>query len=116
MLFRSTVTITIKDYKDNNKTKMLTMTGIEFIRRFLMHILPKGFVKIRHCGLLANRNKKTKLVLCRRLTSSLTYRPQFEGLNTIEILSQLLGRDITLCPACGKGKLEKVSSILPGAP
>ena len=57
-----TVTLTVKD-KDRSKTKTLTLDGVEFVRRFLMHILPKGFVKIRHYGLLANRNKKTKLKL-----------------------------------------------------
>ena len=54
------VTINVKDYKDNNKSKTVTMTGVEFVRRFLMHVLPKGFVKARHFGLLANINKKTK--------------------------------------------------------
>jgi hypothetical protein len=58
-----TVTITVRDYKCSSQTKTLTLEGVEFIRRFLMHILPKGFVKIRHYGLLANRNKKTKLRL-----------------------------------------------------
>uniref|UniRef100_UPI001A9A4B74 transposase n=1 Tax=Anaerovirgula multivorans TaxID=312168 RepID=UPI001A9A4B74 len=49
-----------KDYSDNNKSKLITLDGVEFIRRFLMHILPKRFVKIRHFGLLGNRNKKNK--------------------------------------------------------
>lgn len=67
---KETVTIQVKDYKNKNEKKSVTMKGFEFIRRFLMHILPKGFVKIRYYGLLANRNKKTKLVLCRELTKS----------------------------------------------
>ncbi|MCB2791966.1 transposase, partial [Listeria monocytogenes] len=46
------VTIKYKDYKENGKEKLMTMSGIEFIRRFLMHILPKGFVKLRHYGVL----------------------------------------------------------------
>lgn len=110
-----TVTIAVKDYKDNSKTKTLTLTGIEFIRRFLMHILPKGFVKIRHYGILANRNKKTKLALCRRLTRSPTYQPKFEGLNTVEILCLLVGRDVTICPACKKGKLKSGYALNPAA-
>lgn len=109
------VTITIKDYKDGNKTKMLTMEGVEFIRRFLMHILPKGFVKVRHYGLLANRNKKTKLELCRKLTLSPTYKPQFEGLTTMEILCLLVGRDVLLCPACREKRLQVVYSFAKGA-
>lgn len=110
-----TVTITVKDYKDGNKTKMLTLEGVEFIRRFLMHILPKGFVKVRYYGILANRNKKTKLELCRKLTLSPTYKPQFEGLTTMEILCLLAGRDVLLCPACGEKRLQIVYSFAKGA-
>jgi hypothetical protein len=110
-----TVTITVKDYKDSNKSKLLTLEGIEFIRRFLMHVLPKGFVKVRHYGLLANRNKKTKLELCRKLTLSPTYKPQFEGLTTMEILCLLAGKDVLLCPSCMRKKLQIVYSFAKGA-
>lgn len=112
----NTVTISVKDYKDGNKKKTLTLTGVEFIRRFLMHILPKGFVKIRHYGLLANRNKKTKLTLCKKLTRSPSYKPQFEGLTTVEIVSLLVGRDISICPACGEGSIKKEASPNLGGP
>ena len=56
-----------KDYKDNSKKKIMTLTAVEFIRRFLMHILPTGFVKIRHYGLLCNRSGKENLKTCRKL-------------------------------------------------
>ncbi|KAB8139495.1 hypothetical protein F9U64_00130 [Gracilibacillus oryzae] len=101
-----TVTIGVKDYKDNNKKKQVTLKTSEFIRRFLMHVLPAGFVKIRYYGLLANRNRKTKLTICRRLTRNPVYKPQFEGLSNTEILSLLLGKDVTLCPGCKKAHLE----------
>ena len=107
-----TVTFTVKSYKDNSKKKTLTLKGVEFIRRFLMHILPKGFVKIRYYGILANRNKKTKLSLCRKLTNSPIYKPRFEGLTTTEILCILIGKDITLCPECKKGKLRESKILL----
>ncbi|AOT70565.1 IS91 family transposase [Geosporobacter ferrireducens] len=110
-----TVTITVKDYKDKNKTKTIVMEGVEFIRRFLMHILPKGFVKIRHYGLLANRNKKTKLALCRKLTVSSVYKPQFESHSTIEILCLLVGRDVRMYPTCRIGKFQQTRTLLPGA-
>jgi Putative transposase/Transposase zinc-binding domain len=106
-----TVTFTVKDRKCGNQTKTLTLTGVEFIRRFLMHVLPRGFVKIRHYGLLANRNKKTKLALSRKLTCSPTYKPKFEGLETIEILCILVGRDVTVCPVCNEGKLRTSYSL-----
>lgn len=109
-----TVTLAVKDYKAGNRKGTVTLTGVEFIRRFLMHILPKGFVKIRHYGILANRNKKTKLLLCRKLTCSPSYQPKFEGLTTIEIVSLLTGRDITICPACQRCKLKIVSSFYSG--
>ncbi|SDE38349.1 hypothetical protein SPACI_039220 [Sporomusa acidovorans DSM 3132] len=96
------VTITVKDRKHNNQTKKLTLTGIEFLRRFFMHVLPKGFVKIRHYGLLSNRNKQTKLYLCRQLTGSPLYRAKFEGLTTTKILSILTGKEVTRCPVCTK--------------
>jgi hypothetical protein len=104
----NTVSIAVKDYKEGSKKSTVTFIGVEFIRRFLMHTLPKGFRKIRHYGILANRNKKTKLALCRKLTRSPAYKPKFEGLTTIEIVSLLAGRDVTLCPGCRKGKLNEV--------
>lgn len=109
------VTISIKDYKDNNETKMVTMKGTEFIRRFLMHILPKGFVKIRHYGILANRNKKTKLELCRQITFSPIIKAQFKDLPIIEIVNIISGKDVLLCKACNEGKMQKVASFAKGA-
>lgn len=111
----NTVTIAIKDYQEGSKKSTVTLSGVEFIRRFLMHILPKGFRKIRHYGILANRNKKTKLALCRKLTRSPAYQPKFEGLTTIEILCLLVGRDVTICPACRKGKLMPGYTLNPTA-
>ena len=64
------VTFEYKDYKDDNKIKEMTITGEEFIRRFLMHVLPDKFVKIKHYGLLTNRNKKSIIKLCRVLMNS----------------------------------------------
>lgn len=107
---QDTVTFETKDYKNNHQKKTITMKGTEFVRRFLMHILPKRFVKIRHYGLLANRNRKTKLALCRSLTNSPSYAPIFEGKNTLEIVSILLKKDVSLCPACKKAHLNDVYS------
>lgn len=56
-----------KDYRDNNKEKIMTVNAEEFIRRFLMHILPSKFVKIRYFGILSNRNRQTKLKKCKRM-------------------------------------------------
>lgn len=107
---KETVKIQVKDYKNKNQKKTVTMKTVEFIRRFLMHVLPKGFVKIRHYGLLANRNRKTKLVLCRKLTKSKSYKPIFEGKSTIEVVSILLKRDVSLCTECKKSQLKEIYS------
>jgi hypothetical protein len=61
------VTFRYKDYADGAREKRMTLDAEEFIRRFLLHVLPKGFVRIRHYGLLAGRNVDTKLTQCHRL-------------------------------------------------
>ena len=81
-----------------------------------MHVLPSGFVKIRYYGILANRNKKTKLALSRQLTQSPIYSPKYEGLSAIEIMSLLLEVDVTLCPACSKGILKTRLSFIGAVP
>ena len=61
------VTFAYKDYADASQTKAMTLDGVEFLRRWVQHVLPRGFVKIRHYGLLANRHRAEKLRVCRRL-------------------------------------------------
>jgi hypothetical protein len=61
------VTFTYKDYADDSRTKELTLSAVEFVRRWVQHVLPRRFVKIRHYGLLANRHWEAKLAVCRRL-------------------------------------------------
>ena len=80
-------------------SKIMTLSAMEFIRRFLLHILPKGFMKIRHYGLLGNRNKTKKLILCKRLTN--TPIRLKEKLPAPQLLQKLIGHDITTCPVCG---------------
>lgn len=63
------ITFEYKDYKDNSKMKEMTITALEFIRRFLLHILPNNFTKIKHYSLLSNRNKKKNIRFCRLLIS-----------------------------------------------
>ncbi len=107
------VTFTAKDTQNGKRTRTVTLAGMEFIRRILLHILPKGFVKIRYFGILANRNKKTKLALCRKLSKSRSYQPRFKGLKSPEILRLLTGIDVSLCPKC-QSKL-KVWAFYPGS-
>lgn len=63
------ITFEYKDYKDNSKIKLMKITAMEFIRRFLIHVLPDNFVKIKHYGLLSNKNKKNNIRFCKYLIS-----------------------------------------------
>jgi len=81
----------------------MTLNAEEFIRRFMMHILPPKFMKIRHYGLLGNRNKKVKLAECKRLTNTANFEKL--EINTLEILKKTLGVDFNICPICKKGHL-----------
>lgn len=103
------VTFKWRDYRDSNKQKEMTVTADEFIRRFLIHVLPRGFTRIRHYGLLSPRNKSTQLKLCKKLTrTSVSALPKTK-LSALEFLKKLLGKDINLCPCCGVGHLSRAS-------
>ena len=65
------ITFEYKDYKDNSKIKLMTIDALEFIRRFLLHVLPDNFTKIKHYGLLSNRSKKNNIRFCRYLISNI---------------------------------------------
>lgn len=103
------VTYTVKDYKENGKWKEKTVDGEEFLQRFLMHVLPKGFVRIRHYGLLSSRNKKEKLTLCRNLTGCKKYISRLKGMDAREMIRYLYKKDICKCTTCG-GKMISLST------
>jgi hypothetical protein len=109
------VTFEWQDYAAGNQTKTMTMEAVEFIRRFLLHVLPSGFVHIRHFGFLANRNKKEKLALCRSL------QPDPHMLNEITAdtpgspdatTEELLSRR---CPVCKTGRLTLIKLLTAAA-
>jgi len=89
-----------KDYKDKSKEKVMVLCINEFMRRFLLHVLPPQFTKIRHYGILASAVKKKKLRLCRRLLKIANIVPK-EKLSTPELIKELTGIDICVCPVCG---------------
>lgn len=107
------VSFRVRNRENASRSKTLTLDGVEFVRRFLLHVLPKRFVKIRHYGILAVRNKKTKLALCRYLTRSKTLKAQFEGLSKFEVACLLAGRDLKLCLFCRKGQLQITGQVAP---
>jgi hypothetical protein len=107
------VSFRYKDYADSNCQKVMTLTVTEFIRRFMMHVLPKGFMRIRHYGFLSNAAKKKLLPMIRELcvkalgqiSSSLAELLQ----DAIEVTAKARG---FCCSACGKGVLINMGAVL----
>ena len=99
-----------RDSADGNKQKVMYLDILEFIRRFLLHVLPRGFVRIRHYGLLANRNRKEKIERCRDLLAA-TKPEEATQQTRRERLLELIGVDIERCPACGEGRMVVVGEI-----
>jgi len=103
------VTFNINNRKQN-RTEQITITAVEFIRRFLLHSLPKGFVRIRHYGFLANRDRAANLNAIRQLMgSSVPSEKQIASVK--EMMLKLTGVDITTCPCCNKGKMQLLFEI-----
>jgi len=104
------VTFEYKD-RETNRIKQTTLDAIEFIRRFLLHALPKGFVRVRHFGFLANRNRKENLTKIRQLLGLSSGTGKVVGKSIEEMMLKLAGIDITRCPCCKKGKMQVVEEI-----
>ena len=104
-----------KDYGDNNKTKIMVLEAVEFIRRFLLHILPRKFVKIRYYGLLGNRKRREKIKFIRELLSKERITSDTECIeekNWQELYYDLTGINIDICPVCKKGHMKMKEKLL----
>jgi hypothetical protein len=99
------VTFRYTDNKDKGKRKIMKLETNEFIRRYLQHILPANFYKIRYIGILANINSKAKKEQCLSIIGIQNYLPQLEGLTAIETMGIFKLEDMLLCPECKKGKM-----------
>jgi hypothetical protein len=106
------VSFTVKNRK-KQRTETITITAVEFIRRFLLHSLPKGFVKIRQYGFLANRNRSMNLHCIRQLMG-LSPPSEKEITSVEEMMLKLTGIDITICPHCNTGKMQLFAEIPKG--
>ena len=95
------VTFKVKDYKNGGRWKELTLDGVEFVRRFLMHIPPKRFVRIRHYGILSNQNKRRLIPICRNLIGCRELLRRFKKCDKTQAIRVLYKKDVTLCPCCG---------------
>ena len=105
-----TISFWYKDYADNNARKEMTLSHEEFIRRFLMHVLPHRFQKIRYYGFLSNGSKNRNLRLIFELQGHRTFTAMFSADTPKDvILSEILSIDVRLCPCCGKSAMRYLS-------
>jgi hypothetical protein len=105
------VTFTYRDRKDGDLKKTMTLEAQEFIRRFLLHVLPDGFMRIRHFGFLANRAKKLALPQCRKLLGLNPALPEIPQRSAQELLRELTGIDLSRCPSCKLGTMIVVGEL-----
>ena len=101
-----------RDYAHGNKVKIMTLAASEFIRRFLLHVLPRGFTRLRHYGVLGNRGRAQKLALCRALLAQPAPEPR-EPETPQAMMLRLTGIDITVCRRCGRARLRQTFVLAP---
>jgi hypothetical protein len=106
------VTFTWKDYADAETQRQMTLSGEEFLRRFLLHVLPERFVRIRYFGLFANRHREQKVALCRNLLPG-PPPPKLEVESWQARLQRLTGIDPLLCTACGQPAMRYIEPVTP---
>jgi hypothetical protein len=99
------VTFQWKDYKNDKHKSIMTLDAHEFIRRFLIHILPRGFAKLRSFGFLANRHRRIRLSLCRQLLNAPPPEADPQLLDWKARHETLTGESLDTCPACHQGRM-----------
>jgi predicted Zn-ribbon and HTH transcriptional regulator len=113
------VTFRYKDYRDGGQQKTITLSADEFIRRFLLHVLPEGFHRIRYYGFLGNRYRKEKLQQCRHLLGMIRLEPgsstEVAELDYRDRYQALTGSSLWECPACHRGRMIVIAEIPPGS-
>jgi hypothetical protein len=108
-----TVRFRYKDYAHNERRRIMQLQGVEFLRRFSLHVLLRGFNRIRHYGLLANRNKRTLLARARAALAAPTV-PEQPAVESVQVFWQrVAGIDIERCPRCHIGRLRTVQVLTP---
>lgn len=95
-----------RDYRDENKQKVMSIEAGEFIRRFLLHILPDGLCKIRYYGFMSNRNRRSHLKRCRALLGVAAAAEDTEPRLWQDALLELTGFDVRICPSCQTGRMQ----------
>jgi hypothetical protein len=103
-----------KDYAHHDRLKVMTLEADEFLRRFLLHIVPRGFMRIRHFGLLANRTRRGTGARCRDLLGHPP--PEDVQPESVAVLMQrLTGVDLSCCPVCDEGRMQLTAIVAPDA-
>lgn len=99
-----------KDRADHDRQKVMTLAVDEFLRRFLLHIVPRGLMRIRHFGLLANRTRRATLAHCRQLLDQPPPPPPVVE-PTATLVLRLTGLDLSRCPVCGEGRMQITAAL-----
>ena len=107
------VTFQWRDYRDERKTKLMTLEAQEFLRRFLLHVLPEGFCKIRYYGILSSRRRGSDLTRCKLLLGVNPAQQLLEPKPWQELLRELTGIDVRQCPHCHEGRMVNVRELAP---
>ena len=107
----ATVQFRWKDYRNGNRSGVMSLDAAEFIRRFLLHVLPAGFQRIRHYGLLSNRQHATKFARCRSLLGAGGPLAGGERRDVRRHYEVVTGKEIDLCPACGRGRMRVLEEV-----
>lgn len=105
------VTFSYRDRQHDNRTRTMTLQADEFIRRFLLHVLPNGFMRIRHFGFLANRSRKLKLHRCRELLGLEQQPSPTAKKSASQLMLETTGVDLSRCPACRLGTLVTLTQL-----
>lgn len=106
------VAFTWKDYRNGNRRGVLTLDGVEFIRRFLLHVLPDRFVRIRYYGLFANPCRRANLEDCRRLLDVRNFSSPKQQ-DWRERYQTVSGNTVLICPLCHHGHMVEVQTVSP---
>jgi hypothetical protein len=113
------VTFRYKDYCHGSQQKTMSLSADEFIRRFLLHVLPEGFHRIRYYGFLGNRYRIEKLEQCRHLLGMVPPQPdsptEVAELDYRDRYQALTGSSLWECPACHRGRMIVIGEIPPGS-
>jgi hypothetical protein len=111
------VSFRYRDRRHHSKARILTITGPEFVRRFLLHVLPKRFVRLRHFGILANAHRNGRIAHIRRILGEpgAPNPTKAPAESWQDLYRRIIGRDPNQCPACGRGTLRTVVILAPAA-